>query len=152
MKKLINLFLLLICLNGLSQRPLQYKNIAGGTYQFIDNGFGLNYTRLISNYGIYGVISKGNYWMIGDYTVSHFKATIGVSAKLNPSYKNNPYFSFGIAYHEFWGIPIIHNLAKKAFNPFSAEFGISENVERVNVGVRYDVFKNEAALDIGILF
>ena len=152
MKKLTTLLLLLICLTlSAQERPLRYRNITGGTFQFIDLGYGLNYTRLISNYGIYGVVSNGKYYLIGGYHVEHFKLAAGVSAKLNPSYKNNPYFSFGVAYHHFKGVPIIHNLAKKAFNPFSAEFGVSEYINRVNVGVRYDVFKNEAALDIGIL-
>lgn len=152
MKRLTTLLLLLICLNGFAQRPLQFKNIISGTFQFIDLGYGFRYDRLIDNYSIYGAIAKGDYHLPAGGSVSHFKAATGASVKINPTYKNNPYFSVGIAYHEYWGIERIFNVSHKAFSPFSLEFGVSENIVRFNCGIRYDVFKNEAALDIGYLF
>lgn len=152
MKKLTTLLFLLICFNGFAQLPIKYKNIISGTYQVIDYGYGIKYDRLISNYSIYGVISKGNYNLLAGSSVSHFKAAIGIGAKINPSYKTNPYFSMGIAFHEFWGVDKISNVSKKVFSPFSVEFGVSNNIWRFNIGVRYDVFKNEAAFDIGYKF
>jgi len=144
MKKLIYL-LLFISLNCAAQ-----KNIISASYQVIDKGYGLRYDRIIDNYGFYGSASTGNYDLLNG-TVSHARYCLGTFYKFNPSYQRNLYFSFGLAYNQFWGEDKLLNISKETWEPISMEFGVGNYFGRIHVACRYDFQRNEATFDLGFI-
>jgi hypothetical protein len=146
MKNIFAIFFLFYCLNLSGQ-----NNILSATYQVIDRGIGIRYDRLFGDVGIYAAFADGNYRLVNG-SVSHLKYVAGIDVKFNPGYEYNPYFSMGFAYHQFKGEEKIQNISKKVYDPISIEFGVGNHIGNVNVGIRFDILKNEAAFDLGYMF
>jgi hypothetical protein len=130
---------------------LQAQNVVSVSYSVVDRGWGVKYDRLFDNVGLYVAPEKGTYHLLQG-TVSHMKIATGILVKFNPGYEYNPFFSLGFAYHKFWGEDRLWNIEKRTFEPMSLEFGVGNCFNRVNIGFRLDVIKNEGTIDLGYKF
>ena len=129
----------------------QAQNNVSISYQFIDAGFGLKYERIIKHVGIYAGAAKGSY-RFPDSKIRHEKAIIGVSYSFNEPLKSNGFFSAGAVFHRFGEDTTDNRLDPHTFDKTSFEVGFGNRWKYVSAGVRIDIMKREAALDIGFIF
>jgi hypothetical protein len=127
------------------------KNIISVCLQPIDLGIGLKYDRQLKHVGVYVSASDGIYHMLRG-TVHNYRIAAGLSTQLSPSIKSNPFISLGFVYHRYFRLDQLLNIEKKTWKQYSFEFGISNKIERFNIGVRYDPIRNESSIDFGYRF
>lgn len=135
------------------------------TVQPVDKGFGLRADiPVIWDLGVYVSASAfGAYWVPGTYgDIPHYKFATGLIYYVKVSSMIQPRFTLGLSYHEFWGCHWnADNSQLKSFkeylankkNPISFSTGVGMRVGRwVTLGFRYDFYRVESNVDLGISF
>lgn len=149
MKTALTILLLLTALTATAQR-----NTYSLSFQPGDLGIGFRYDH--RNY--YGSASWGNYRFYGGtYIKNHIRLAAGYKLDMDHEigYTNViTFFSLGGVYH-YYGMS---NYSESQINkqeglfPVSIELGTGVRMNRVVVGVRFDVLKFEGVIDVGITF
>jgi hypothetical protein len=140
---------------------LPYLNTLALVGQGSDWGWGLRYDRnlkLHPSFGIYGAYTRGNYyWNDGACWIkNHQKYAFGGTFMIitEPSDPIFSTFSIGAVYHTFGnkeGTDVLR-FNQKALNPWSMEVGCGNQFNRYAMKIRWDLLKQEVAVDFSIAF
>ena len=135
MKKLLIISLLALAVTAAGQQnPAVYASYAPQ-----DNGLGLR----IDISGGYLSIAYGNYKLPDDgYIKDHLKLSMGFVTK---------HFSLGLAYHEWGEVKETVKLEKRNLRRLSVEGGVRVYLDKIIVGTRYDILRNEGMIEVGFL-
>jgi hypothetical protein len=136
--------------------------------QAVDKGIGVLYAnKVIGDLWTYGSISHGNYWVPGTFGyIPHNKFALGIIYDAGLTDRVQMGFSLGVSYHGFHGYKDrwggIDESAKTSYyrlNHFSGETGMRAIIKTkfwfvrgIWIGARYDPFRTESNIDIGISF
>lgn len=146
MKKLLLLFLLFpLILNA-------QKNTLYLTFAPTDLGIGMRYDRQISDMGLYGSASWGNYYIDKQRINNHVKLVLGAVKYCESKYYDftTVLYSAGISYH-YYGNEL-EGLNGKVFAPVSIDLGTGIRIKRFNAGFCFDFFKGEGVINFGYSF
>ena len=147
-------------------------NIIFASYQPVDNGWGIGYSRTIRNrLGAYLCLSHGEYYVPGlsdKYkNVPHYQASLGATYGEKLFRVLDVYLLLGGSYNATWGMenedwikPLLDRTSRYSkFDHLSLEGGAGAKISPFRqcrlgfvVQVRIDGIRNESHVDIGIAF
>jgi hypothetical protein len=134
---------------GIRQDYRFTKNINKGNSNIID--------LRLTHWGLYSSLTYGNYKFLGGHLNDHFKLSGGGIYYLPFNFDIfGGYQSFvigGLTYHHYGEFVNDFNVVNpKVLKPMSFELGAGVNLNRLILGVRIDVLKYEASIDLGYTF
>ncbi len=135
------------------------------TVQPVDKGFGLRVDiPVIWDLGVYLSCSAfGAYWVAGTFgDIPHYKFATGLIYYVKVSSLIQPRFTLGLSYHEFWrchwdaansNLKSYKEYLANKRNHISLAPGVGMRVGKwVTLAFRYDFFRVESNVDVGISF
>ena len=137
---------LICCLIVGSLSPLKSQTIFT-SFQPDDRGIGIGYR---TDKG-YISVSHGEYKLNKGY-MEHSKIAFG--GVLSPKYSihsGQSFVTIGLALHSY-NKQSPQEFQRIVTYPLSLELGAGSSLDRLTVGFRYDILKNESSLDVGIKF
>ena len=149
MKKLIILILLFFSLQSFAQTGNIYLSL-----QPVDFGIGIRFDKKIFSNGFYLSYTRGSYGMgEGFYIHKHQKFTVGLLQYISQDEFPGSAFSIGLCYNTYGNYNAPPNMTDKALDKFSFELGAKTSfTKRLSIGLRYDFYRNESSVDLGINF
>lgn len=159
MKKIILIIILLIVPTiVLCSQKLSRPNTIYFVYDFVDNGMGIRYDRIINpNWGSYASFIYSDYTMESEQVIEdYYKLTSGVLINLTPHHRNRQ-TSVGVGlcynvYEELYNDPP-QPLPSSMLDQWS--FELSGNIRvanKFNVGLRIDPIIMNGSIDVGFSF
>ena len=148
MKQLLIAILLMVSMISSGQKAIYIA------FTPADYGIGIRGDYHFSTLGAYASLTYGNGGCYRQNDLQHHcKLSVGVLVPLRPIDENRFYFSTAINYHSLAKAKLYDmDVDPKIFNPFSFELGLTTYLHRLAVGVRTDILRWEACMDIGINF
>lgn len=152
MKKLIVLLIAFmpVFVNG--------QNTVYFSFQPTDLGVGLRFDhRINENFGVYGSAAYGQYRLpAGGYIKDHLKFAFGGMKYMPPNKDNGSVFHFGGGFvHDLYGETniTVDNFNADVLRPISFECIVGiKTLSNFTLGIRFNFFKVESAIDVGYTF
>jgi hypothetical protein len=149
MKRLI---FLLILFPSILTAQVMPKHSAG-IVLMPDYGMGVNYSRYFGHVGVYGSYAH----TIVGFSSRRFDTSQKISAgavfllfSANTRYPF--YIQAGTSYNTYKGLQPYNKRNPHTAQPFDYQVGVGSMANRVSVGFRYDILKNEASVDLAYNF
>jgi hypothetical protein len=118
-----------------------------------DYGMGVIYSQYFGHVGVYGSYAHTILGFSSRRFDSSQKASLGIILlSYGPNTKYPFAFSIGTDYNTYKGLQPDYKKNPHTGQPFDLQLGVSKMVNLINVGFRYDVFKNEASVDLSVNF
>lgn len=152
MKKLIVLLIAVIPI------LLNAQNTVYFSFQPTDLGVGLRFDhRIDQNVGLYCSAAYGKYRLpVGGYIENHLKFAVGAMKYMPPNKDDNSIFHFGAGFVlDQYGETYItvDNFNVDVFRPITAECIVGiKTLSNFTLGLRFNFFKVESAIDVGYTF
>ena len=126
---------------------------AAGLSVLPDFGFGLNYTKYVGHVGAYAGYAHN----LKVFTRNRFDNSQKISAGLvvlffNRITKYPGFLTAGASYNTYSGVIPFYAANKRAMQPYDVQIGGGAILDRVAIGVRYDVIRNDMSVDLKINF
>ena len=147
--------LILIVIIGLSVsvhkcNAQDYRASISGVYAHQDNGLGIKAGYNFGAQGLYVSFSHGNYFGLDCYNRSFYIKDHNRVSGGYAFFSGSSYFSLGLVYHSYGSYELTERINPAALEPVSFEFGVGCSVGRFTGGFRFDAFRWEGMIDVGI--
>jgi hypothetical protein len=144
--------LLFIALFGLSLSSFGQGNALSLSLSPADLGAGVRYDRYFGDVGVYLSGSYGNYAFHSYQIRDHRKASSGLTLRMaNQTYVS--YFSLGVCAHKYGKTILPEDYdTKRVLSLLSYEIGAGTCIGRFVAGIRIDLYKWDAVIDVGFKF